>query len=100
MKSKQDQASPGRQRGGEAVIGAWVVKVMLLAPLVQCQERELEAVPEERSKEQMGLAQHRGPEPPPRRSASGRHCAGALPAQVPTCHLRRASPPRSAPLPG
>lgn len=32
--------------------------------LVQCQEQELEAIPGERCKEQMGLASHLGPPAP------------------------------------
>lgn len=57
----KDQAHPGRQQGRQGVVGAQAVGVLLLAPLARHQEWELEAVPGERRKEQMGLARRRGP---------------------------------------
>lgn len=64
-------------------MSAWAVGVLLLAPPAQHQERELEAVPGEQRKEQMGLALHRGPRAPsllrcPRAALCWVPCVGAI----------------------
>lgn len=48
-------------------MGAQGAGVLLLALPAPCQEQELEAIPGERCKEQMGLASHTqwDPQPPP-----------------------------------
>lgn len=87
MKPRQHWAPPAPLDGWQDRVGAWVVGVLLLALPAQRQEQELEAVPGERHREQMGLAPHQGPRAP----SPGWHRAGC-PAQVPSAPSTPASP--------